>query len=117
MNTARVVAIGGGDGLATTLRAVRDYAANITAGVSVADDGGSTGRLRRDLGVLGVGDLRKCLVALAADGATEIEDTWARAFDHRFAAGELEGHALGNLVLVGLAEVTGSWETALEVAE
>src|SRR6478735_6386534 len=116
MNTARIVAIGGGHGLATTLRAVREYAANITAVVSVADDGGSTGRLRRDLGVLGVGDLRKCLVALAADDGDDDERVWARAFDHRFAAGELEGHALGNLVLVGLAEVTGSWPEALEIA-
>lgn len=112
----RVVAIGGGHGLATTLRALREYADGITAVVSVADDGGSTGRLRRDLGVLGVGDLRKCLVALAADDGDGHEDEWARVFDHRFAAGELDGHALGNLVLVGLAEVTGNWEHALEIA-
>jgi uncharacterized cofD-like protein len=112
----RVTAIGGGHGLATTLRAIRTYADDITAVVSVADDGGSTGRLRRDLGVLGVGDLRKCLVALAADDGARHEDVWARAFDHRFAAGELEGHALGNLVLVGLAEVTGNWPDALEIA-
>ena len=112
----RVVAIGGGHGLATTLRAVRRYASDVTAVVSVADDGGSTGRLRRDLGVLGVGDLRKCLVALASDDGTRHEDEWARAFDHRFAAGELDGHSLGNLILVGLAEVTGSWQHALEIA-
>jgi uncharacterized cofD-like protein len=111
-----VVAIGGGHGLATTLQAVRRYAAHITAIVSVADDGGSTGRLRRDLGVLGVGDLRKCLVALAADDGTDHADQWAQAFEHRFDAGELDGHALGNLVLVGLAEVTGNWETALDIA-
>src|SRR6478672_2241183 len=116
MNTARIVAIGGGHGLATTLRAVREYAVDISAVVSVADDGGSTGRLRRDLGVLGVGDLRKCLVALAADDGTHHEDEWAAAFDHRFNAGELDGHALGNLVLVGLAEVTGNWQQALEIA-
>ena len=65
----RVVAIGGGHGLAMTLRAVRTYADDITAIVSVADDGGSSGRLRRDLGVFGVGDLRKCLVALGDDQA------------------------------------------------
>ena len=116
MNTARIVAIGGGHGLATTLRAAREYAANLTAVVSVADDGGSTGRLRRDLGVLGVGDLRKCLVALAAEGGVDHEDEWAAAFDHRFNAGELDGHALGNLVLVGLADVTGNWQEALEIA-
>src|SRR3954471_20387881 len=116
MNTARVVAIGGGHGLATTLRAVRNYAADITAVVSVADDGGSTGRLRRGLGALGVGDLRKCLVALASDRADGDEQSWARTFEHRFGAGELDGHALGNLVLVGLADVTGDWESALGIA-
>lgn len=105
----RVVAIGGGHGLACTLRAIRTYSREVTAVVSVADDGGSTGRLRRDLGVLGVGDLRKCLVALAdAD-----DQVWADAFEHRFGAGELAGHALGNLVLIALAEVTGDWERAL----
>lgn len=97
-----------------TLRAVRASTSDITAIVSVADDGGSTGRLRRDLGVLGVGDLRKCLVALA--GPTADESVWATAFEHRYAAGELEGHALGNLILVGLADVTGDWETALATA-
>ena len=111
---ASVVAIGGGHGLAMTLRAVRTYASEVTAIVSVADDGGSTGRLRRDLGVLGVGDLRKCLVALA--DTDEDEPVWAKAFEHRYAAGELEGHALGNLILVGLAEVTGDWEQAVAIA-
>ena len=110
----KVVAIGGGHGLAMTLRAVRTYTDDITAVVSVADDGGSTGRLRRDLGVLGVGDLRKCLVALANGDADE--PIWAEAFQHRYAAGELEGHALGNLILVGLAEVVGDWEQALAIA-
>ena len=112
MDTAKVVAIGGGHGLAMTLRAVRRYSSDITAIVSVADDGGSTGRLRRDLGILGVGDLRKCLVALA--GADDADAAiWARASEFRFPSGELEGHALGNLILVGLAEITGDWEVAL----
>jgi uncharacterized cofD-like protein len=82
--------------------------------VTVADDGGSTGRLRRDLGVLGVGDLRKCLVALAATDADAT--TWAETFEHRFASGDLAGHALGNLILVGLAETTGDWIAALALA-
>ncbi|MGZ4677547.1 MAG: gluconeogenesis factor YvcK family protein [Acidimicrobiia bacterium] len=116
-----VVAVGGGHGLATTLRAVRRYAGRVTAVVSVADDGGSTGRLRRDLGVLGVGDLRKCLGALAADAAdSDAADSdaaaWAETFDHRFGTGDLEGHALGNLILVGLAEATGDWVRALAIA-
>ena len=115
MGAAKVVAIGGGHGLAMTLRAVRRYSSDITAIVSVADDGGSTGRLRRDLGVLGVGDLRKCLVALAeADDADA--SIWAEVSEYRFTAGDLEGHALGNLILVGLAEVTGDWEIALATA-
>ncbi len=107
----RVVALGGGHGLAVALRAIRTYAGSITAIVSVADDGGSSGRLRRDLGVLAPGDLRRCLVALADDG-----NVWAETFEHRFAGGELEGHAVGNLVLVGLAETLGSFEAALDEA-
>jgi uncharacterized cofD-like protein len=106
-----VVALGGGHGLATALRAIRRYAGSITAVVSVADDGGSSGRLRRDLGVPPPGDLRRCLVALAAD-----ESVWAAAFEHRFREGDLEGHALGNLVLVGLSETLGSFSDALDEA-
>jgi uncharacterized cofD-like protein len=105
-----VVALGGGHGLAAALRGIRQYASSVTAIVSVADDGGSSGRLRRDLGVLPPGDLRRCLVALAND------EVWARAFEHRFAAGELDGHALGNLVLVGLTETTGDFTAALDAA-
>lgn len=106
-----VVALGGGHGLATALRAIRRYAGSITAVVSVADDGGSSGRLRRDLGVPPPGDIRRCLVALAGD-----DGVWSQAFEHRFAEGELEGHALGNLVLVGLAETLGSFPDALDEA-
>ncbi|MFM8236779.1 MAG: uridine diphosphate-N-acetylglucosamine-binding protein YvcK [Actinomycetota bacterium] len=107
----RVVALGGGHGLAVTLRAVRRYASDITAIVSVADDGGSSGRLRRALDVPAPGDLRRCLVALA-EGAYP----WPDAFEHRFEAGELAGHALGNLILVGLAETLGGLEPALAAA-
>jgi uncharacterized cofD-like protein len=107
----RVVALGGGHGLAVVLRAARRYAGAITAVVSVADDGGSSGRLRRDLDVLPPGDLRKCLVALAAP-----DSLWAGAFEHRFTAGDLDGHALGNLVLVGLAETLGDPVAAIDEA-
>jgi uncharacterized cofD-like protein len=107
----RVVALGGGHGLAKALRAIRRYAGSITAVVSVADDGGSSGRLRRDLGVPPPGDIRRCLVALADD-----QNVWSAAFEHRFGEGELEGHALGNLVLVGLTESLGSFHDALEEA-
>jgi uncharacterized cofD-like protein len=106
-----VVALGGGHGLATALRAIRQYAGSITAVVSVADDGGSSGRLRRDLGVAPPGDIRRCLVALAGP-----DRVWSDAFEYRFRDGELEGHALGNLVLVGLAETLGSFPAALDEA-
>jgi uncharacterized cofD-like protein len=106
-----VVALGGGHGLGVALRAIRNYSDTITAIVSVADDGGSSGRLRRDLDVPAPGDLRKALVALAAD-----EPGWSRALEHRFRSGELEGHAVGNLFLVGLAESFDDLPTALAEA-
>lgn len=106
-----VVALGGGHGLATVLRATQSYAGARTAVVSVADDGGSSGRLRRDLDVVPPGDLRKCLVALAAPG-----NAWGEAFEHRFGGAELGGHALGNLVLVGLIESLGDVAAALDEA-
>ncbi|HEX3946731.1 MAG TPA: uridine diphosphate-N-acetylglucosamine-binding protein YvcK, partial [Acidimicrobiales bacterium] len=102
MTGPKVVALGGGHGTAVTLRAARRYAGEIAAIVSVADDGGSTGRLREDLDVVALGDIRKCLVALADDSSV-----LARAFEHRFCEGELAGHALGNLVLAGLVEAAG----------
>src|SRR5450759_4415758 len=94
---ARVVAIGGGHGLAATLRAVRRYTDQVTAVVSVADDGGSSGRLRQLLHIIPPGDLRKCLVAMA-----EPDSPLAAAFEYRFADEELAGHSLGNLILAGL---------------
>jgi uncharacterized cofD-like protein len=93
----RVVAIGGGHGLAATLRAVRRYTDEVTAVVSVADDGGSSGRLRELLQIIPPGDLRMCLVALAEPGSF-----LATAFDYRFTEEELAGHSLGNLILAGL---------------
>jgi uncharacterized cofD-like protein len=107
----KIVALGGGHGLAVALHALREYAGEITAVVSVADDGGSSGRLRRDLDVPAPGDLRRCLVALADDGGP-----WPAAFEHRFGSGELAGHALGNLVLVGLTETLGDLTAALDEA-
>jgi len=107
----KVVALGGGHGLAASLGAVRRYADDVCAIVSVADDGGSSGRLRAAFGIPPPGDLRKCLVALA-----DPTSMWTSAFEHRFDAGELEGHAFGNLVLAGLAASTGDFETALAEA-
>ncbi|MDQ2678381.1 MAG: uridine diphosphate-N-acetylglucosamine-binding protein YvcK [Actinomycetota bacterium] len=105
----RVVAVGGGHGLAASLRAMRTYAGDITAVVSVADDGGSTGRLRAAADRPAPGDLRKCLVALA-----EPDSRLAAAMEHRFDAGELEGHAFGNLMIVALDESGGDLVAALD---
>jgi len=106
-----VVAIGGGHGLSNALRAVRRYAGDVTAIVTVADDGGSSGRLRRDLGILPPGDLRKALVAMSDESGV-----WSRAFEYRFDDGELAGHALGNLVLAALFETVGDPVRALDEA-
>jgi uncharacterized cofD-like protein len=106
-----IVALGGGHGLATTLAALRHHADLVTAIVSVADDGGSSGRLRATTGLPAPGDLRKCLVALA-----DPESLWTRAFQHRFVGGDLDGHAFGNLVIAGLAETTGDFGSALDAA-
>jgi len=97
-----VVAIGGGHGTAITLKATRRYAGTLTGIVSVADDGGSSGRLRELLNVVALGDIRKCLVALADDGSA-----LASAFERRYDEGELAGHALGNLILAGLVDASG----------
>ncbi len=107
----RVVALGGGHGLAATLQAARRYAGDVCAIVSVADDGGSSGRLRAAFGIPPPGDLRRCLVALA-----DPSSPWCAAFEHRFEGGGLDGHALGNLVIAGLAEATGDFELALAEA-
>lgn len=106
-----MVALGGGHGLAATLQAVRIYAGEVTAVVSVADDGGSSGRLRTAFAMSPPGDLRRCLVALG-----DADSLWGRAFEHRFEAGELDGHAVGNLVIAGLAVVGGDFQAALDEA-
>jgi len=108
-----VVAVGGGHGLAASLRAARLYAGEITAIVSVADDGGSSGRLRRQLGIVPPGDLRKCLVALADD-----EALLTQIFEQRFdaEADELTGHALGNLIIAGLMAAGGDIQVGLDEA-
>jgi uncharacterized cofD-like protein len=106
----KIVALGGGHGLATLLRGVKEYTYNITAVVSVADDGGSSGRLRREMGILPPGDIRNCLAALSND-----EDLMTQLFQYRFPDGEasLQGHSFGNLFISALAEITGSFEEAV----
>jgi uncharacterized cofD-like protein len=110
----KVVALGGGHGLAASLQALRRLTQNVTAVVTVADDGGSSGRLRTELNALPPGDLRMALAALAGDD--EWGRTWEALLQHRFASdGPLDGHAVGNLLLVGLAEVTGDPVRALDL--
>jgi uncharacterized cofD-like protein len=100
----KVVALGGGHGLSASLAALRRVVADLTAVVTVADNGGSSGRLRREFGVLPPGDLRKALAALCGDD--DWGRTWARVLQHRFASdGEMHDHALGNLLIVTLWEL------------
>ncbi|MBW4500552.1 MAG: YvcK family protein [Scytonema hyalinum WJT4-NPBG1] len=102
----KIVAIGGGTGLSTLLRGLKVYSANITAIVTVADDGGSSGRLRQEFGVLPPGDIRNCLAALADE-----EKLLTELFQYRFKAGEgLLGHSFGNLFLTAMSDITGDLE-------
>ncbi|MBF6435758.1 gluconeogenesis factor YvcK family protein [Nocardia cyriacigeorgica] len=106
-----IVALGGGHGLYATLTAVRRLTTRISAVVTVADDGGSSGRLRAELGVPPPGDLRMALAALAADA----DGVWTRTVQHRFGGtGALAGHSVGNLILAGLTEVLGDPVAALD---
>ena len=104
-----IVAIGGGTGLSTLLSGLKRYSSHITAIVTVADDGGSSGVLRRELGVQPPGDIRNCLAALSTE-----EPLLTKLFQYRFSAGGgLEGHSFGNLFLSALTAITGSLETAI----
>lgn len=110
----RVVALGGGHGLYATLDAVRKVVTQLTAIVTVADNGGSSGRLRGEFGVLPPGDLRMALAALCGDD--EWGQTWARVVQHRFAGeGEMRGHTIGNLLIVALWEILGDHVDALDL--
>jgi uncharacterized cofD-like protein len=110
---SRVVALGGGHGLHASLSALRRVVPEPTAVVTVADDGGSSGRLRGEFGVLPPGDLRMALAALCGDD--EWGQTWSRVLQHRFAGdGEMRGHVVGNLLIVGLWELLGDPVQALD---
>lgn len=106
----QIAVIGGGHGLATLLRGLKKYTRNITAIVTVADDGGSSGKLRESRGMLPPGDIRNCLAALSSD-----EDLITQLFQYRFTSDEpdLEGHSFGNLLISALSEITGSFEKAV----
>lgn len=108
----RAVAIGGGTGLPLVLTCLAASGAQVTAIVTVADDGGSSGLLRRELGILPPGDIRNCLVALAAP-----DNDLARVFQYRFASGEgLAGHALGNLIIAALTDIEGGFAAGIDAA-
>ena len=105
----KIVVVGGGTGLSTLLRGLKEYSSNITAIVTVADDGGSSGRLREELGVLPPGDIRNCISALADE-----EELLTELFQYRFEAGTgLAGHSFGNLFLTVMSEITGDLEQAV----
>jgi uncharacterized cofD-like protein len=105
----RIVAIGGGTGLSTLLRGLKGYSANITAVVAVADDGGSSGQLRQQLGIVPPGDIRNCIAALA-----DAEPLMTQLMQYRFPAGSgLDNHAFGNLFIAAMTAVTGDFEEAV----
>ena len=106
----RIVTIGGGTGMSVLLRGLKEHTDNISAIVTVGDDGGSSGRLRENFGVLPPGDFRNCLIALSDD-----ETLVSELFQYRFDRGEgLEGHSFGNLFIAAMTEITGNFEAALE---
>ncbi len=106
----KIVAIGGGTGLSMLLRGIKNITNNVTAVVTVGDDGGSSGRLREEMGVLPPGDIRNCIAALADD-----EDLVTKLFQYRFKSGEgLEGHSFGNLFLTALCAITGDMVRAVK---
>jgi len=105
----KIVVIGGGTGLSTLLRGLKNYTMNLTAIVTVADDGGSSGRLRNEMGILPPGDIRNCLVALS-----DTENIMEKLFSYRFDTGTLKGHSLGNLFLAGMADTFGDFQKGIE---
>ncbi|MBQ7036842.1 MAG: YvcK family protein [Clostridia bacterium] len=113
MKEMKIVTIGGGTGMSTMLRGLKKHTKNLTAIVTMADDGGGSGRLREDLGVLPPGDIRNCLVALA-----DAEPIMEKLFGYRFSQGELKGQNVGNLIIAALDGMYGSFEEAiLKVSE
>ncbi|MBT8192360.1 MAG: uridine diphosphate-N-acetylglucosamine-binding protein YvcK [Acidimicrobiia bacterium] len=108
----RVVAIGGGHGLEQALVGVQSYASRIDAVVTVADDGGSSGRLTSAFSILPPGDIRRCLLALSPEPSL-----WSEMFEFRFETSDVAGHSLGNLILAAMSELFGDFETAISIAE
>ena len=108
----RITVVGGGTGLPSLIRGIKYYSHNITAIVTMADDGGSSGRLRSELGIQPPGDIRNCLVALA-----DSEDVMQKLMDYRFSSdGQLNGHSVGNMLIAALADIGGDFSRAVEIA-
>jgi uncharacterized cofD-like protein len=108
-NRPSIVVLGGGTGLAVLLRGLKNHTKNLTAIVNVTDDGGSSGKLRRELGVLPPGDIRNCLVALS-----EEENLMAKLFQYRFPSdGSLSGHSFGNLFLTAMSSIAGGFDSGI----
>jgi len=105
----QLVAVGGGTGLPVLIRGLKQYTSNITAVVTVADDGGSSGRLRNDFSLLPPGDVRNCVLALA-----DTEPLMEQLFQYRFAEGELAGHSFGNLLIAAMSNITGDFQVAIK---
>lgn len=105
----KIVVVGGGTGLSALLRGLKEYTCNLTAIVTVSDDGGSSGKLRDELGIQPPGDVRNCMVALA-----ETEEIMDTLFSYRFESGALQGHSLGNLLLAGLTDTFGDFQKGIE---
>jgi uncharacterized cofD-like protein len=105
----RIVVIGGGTGLSVLLRGLKQYTSNITAVVTVSDDGGSSGKLRGDMGILPPGDIRNCVLALA-----DTEPLLEKLFQYRFREGELQGHSFGNLLIAAMTSITGDFQKAIK---
>ncbi|MHA2621113.1 MAG: gluconeogenesis factor YvcK family protein [bacterium JZ-2024 1] len=103
-----IACIGGGTGLHTLLRGLKEYTSNLTAIVTVGDDGGSSGRLRREMGIIPPGDIRNCLIALS-----EVEPMLECLMDYRFTEGELSGHSVGNLLIAAMTRITGRFDHAV----
>lgn len=107
----KIVAIGGGTGLSILLKGLKEYTSNITAIVTVADDGGGSGILREELGMLPPGDIRNCILALS-----DIEPAMEKVFQHRFKEGSLKNQNLGNLFIAAMNEIYGGFDLAIEEA-
>ena len=112
----KIVSLGGGHGLSMVLRTLLPCKVDQTAIVSVADDGGSSGRLRNDLDIVAPGDIRACMLALSQTDEEDENAVITKLFNYRFDKGELDGHSLGNLILVALARELGSFENAVAQA-